>query len=91
MYFLAGLLPEPLFVNLFSSARIDSQPCGPVRQPCLSDRAARLQRLAESMPRNRFLGSINIYKYGVLVRDRYYSVVPEVKLLIRVGTPARSS
>ncbi len=27
----------------------------------------------------------------VLVRDRYYSAVPEVKLLIRVGTPARSS
>ncbi len=44
-----------------------SQPGGPVQQPCLSYRPARLHGLAESIPRNRFLGSINIYKYGLRV------------------------
>jgi hypothetical protein len=61
---------EPVFVNLFSSARIDSQPGGSVRQPYLSYRPARLHRLAESMPRNRFLGSINVYKYGLRKGDK---------------------
>jgi hypothetical protein len=28
---------------------------------------ARLHRLADSIPRNRFLGSINVYKYGLCV------------------------
>jgi hypothetical protein len=37
----------------------------PVRQPYLSYRPARLHRLAESMPRSRFLGFINVYKYGL--------------------------
>jgi hypothetical protein len=31
----------------------------------LSYRPARLHRLAKSIPRNRFLGSINVYKYGL--------------------------
>jgi hypothetical protein len=31
----------------------------------LSYRAARLHRLAESIPCNRFLGSLNVYKYGL--------------------------
>ncbi len=35
------------------------------RQPYLSYRPARLHRLAESIPRNRFLGFINLYKYGL--------------------------
>ena len=56
---------EPVFVNLIRSPGIDSQPTGPVRQPYLSYRPAGLQRLAESIPRNRFLGSINVYKYGL--------------------------
>ncbi len=60
-----NLKSEPVFVNLFTSARINSQHCGPVRQPYFSYRHARLHRLAESMPRNRFLGSINVYKYGL--------------------------
>jgi hypothetical protein len=41
---------------------------GPVRQPYfsyLSYRPARLHRLAESIPLNRFLGSLNVYKYGL--------------------------
>jgi hypothetical protein len=57
--------PEPVFVDLVRSLRIDSQPGGPVLQPYLSYRHARLHRLAKSIPRNRFLVSINIYKYGL--------------------------
>jgi hypothetical protein len=42
--------PEPVFVELLRSPRIDSQPGGPVRQPYLTYRPARLHRLAESIP-----------------------------------------
>ncbi len=56
---------EPVFVNLIRSPEIDSRPCGPVQQPYLTYRPAGLHRLAESLPRNRFLGSINVYKYGL--------------------------
>jgi hypothetical protein len=41
---------EPVFANLLRSPRIDSQPGGPVRQPYLSYRPAKLHRLAESTP-----------------------------------------
>ncbi len=58
-------LPEPKFVNLLRSPGIDSQPGGPVRQPYLTYRPARLHRLAESIPWNRFLGFFNVYKYGL--------------------------
>jgi hypothetical protein len=34
-------------------------------KPYLSYWTARLHRLAKSIPRNRFLGSINVYKYGL--------------------------
>ncbi len=54
---------EPLFVNLLRSSEIDSQPGWPLRQPYLSYRPARVHMLAESIPRNPFLGSINVYKY----------------------------
>ncbi len=53
-------LPEPGFVNLLRSPGIDSQPGGPVRQPYLSYRPARLHRLVESL-----LGYLNVYKYGL--------------------------
>jgi hypothetical protein len=56
---------EPVFVNLSRRPGIDSQPVGPVRQPYLSYRPSRLHRLAESIPWHRFLGSINVYKYGL--------------------------
>jgi hypothetical protein len=42
--------PEPVFVDLLRSPGIDSQPGGPVRQPYLTYRPARLYRLAESIP-----------------------------------------
>ncbi len=54
---------EPIFVNLLRSTEIESQPGGPVRQPYLSFEPVRPQA-TESIPRNRFLGSINVYKYG---------------------------
>ncbi len=42
--------PEPVFVNLLRHLGMDSQPGGPVRQPSLLYRLARLHRLAESIP-----------------------------------------
>jgi hypothetical protein len=57
--------PEPEFVNLLRSPRINYQPDGPVQQPYFSYRPAMLQRLAELKPRNRFLVSLNVYKYGL--------------------------
>jgi hypothetical protein len=58
---------EPVFVDLLRGPGIDSQPGGPVRQPYFSYRSARLHRLAKSIPRHRFLGSINVYKYGLCI------------------------
>ncbi len=54
-----------VFVDLLWSPRIDSQAGVPVQQPYLSYRPDKLHRLAKSIPRNRFLGSINVYKYGL--------------------------
>jgi len=51
--------------RVFRSPGIDSKPGGPVRQPYLAYWPARLHRLAESIPRNRFLGPFNVYKYGL--------------------------
>ncbi len=58
-------IAEPVFVNFLKSPGIDSQPVGPVRQPYLTYRPARLHRLAESVPWNRFLGSLIVYKFGL--------------------------
>ncbi len=55
--------PEPKFLNLLKSPEIDSQPGGPVRHPYLTYRTARLHRLAESIPWNRYLGSFNYSKF----------------------------
>ena len=57
--------PEPVFVNLSRSLGIDSQPGGPVRQPYMSYRSAMLHRQVKSNPRNRFLVSSKVYKYGL--------------------------
>jgi hypothetical protein len=54
----------------FKEPRIDSQPGGPVRQPYLFYRPARLHRLAESILRSRLLGSLNVYKYGLCPQVR---------------------
>ena len=56
---------EPVFADLLSRPGIDFQP----RQPYFSYRPVRLHRLAKSIPRNRFLGSINVYKYGLSSPD----------------------
>jgi hypothetical protein len=57
------LTSELEFVNLLRSQGIDSKPCGPVRQPYLTYRPARLHGLAESVPWNRFPGSLDVCKY----------------------------
>jgi hypothetical protein len=57
--------PGPVFVNLLRSPGIDSRPGVPVRQSYLTYRPSRLNRLAESIPWNQFLGSLNVYKYGI--------------------------
>ncbi len=66
----AYMYTEPVFVNLLRSLKIDSQPGGPVRQPFLWYRPGRLHRLVESISRNRFLGSVNVYKYGLCTEYR---------------------
>ncbi len=48
-------------------------PAWPVRQPYFSYRPVRLHRLAKSIPRNRFLGSLNVYKYGLWMEDNNVS------------------
>jgi hypothetical protein len=53
---------EPVFLNILRSPGIDSQSGGQVRQPYLTYRPARLYRLSESIPWNRFMGSLNVYK-----------------------------
>jgi hypothetical protein len=63
-----GLKAETVFVNLLRSPGINSQPDGPVQQPYLSYRPAMLHRQVESNPRNRFLVSLNVYKYGLRSR-----------------------
>jgi hypothetical protein len=54
-----------VYVNLLRSPGIDSQPGGPVQQPYLTYRHTRLYRLAEAIPWYRFLGSLNVYKFGL--------------------------
>jgi hypothetical protein len=45
-------ITEPVFVNL-------------LRSPAMTYRPARLRRLAKPIPWNRFLGPLNVYKYGL--------------------------
>ncbi len=67
-----------LLCSLALSSLLRARICRPVKEPrnrfpacragkttLLSYRPARLHRLAESIPRNRFLGSRNVYKYGL--------------------------
>ncbi len=66
------LCTEPVFVNHLRSPRIDSQPGGPVQLTYLSYRPAMLHRLSESNPRNRFLVSLNVYKYGLRLQVVFF-------------------
>ncbi len=59
---------EPEFVDLPRSPGIDSQPGGPVRQPYLTYWPGRLQRLTESIPWNRLLGSLNVNKFRLCLK-----------------------
>jgi hypothetical protein len=66
-------------------------PGGPVWEIGLSYRAARLQRLAESIPYNRFLGSLNVYNTGSrehMVKTNWYKDYSERECTHVVGTRA---
>ena len=80
------LKPEPVFVDPLRSPEIDSQPGGPVRQTFLLYRPARQHRLAASIPRNRFLGFINIYKYGLRTQFNLFVLSPEAEFFDVIGT-----
>ncbi len=67
-----------VFVNLLRSPGIDPYPGGPVQEPYLLYRPAMLHNLAESIPRNRFLGSINVYKYGLSTLGIYVLPIEEM-------------
>jgi hypothetical protein len=67
---------EPEFVNLLRSPGIDSQPGGPVRQPHLTDRPAKLQRLAGSIP-----GLLKHLQIRVLL---YVHATPRIPLGLRM-------
>jgi hypothetical protein len=56
---------SPYLLTFERAHKTDSQAGRPVRQFFLSYRPAMLHRLAESNPRNRFLVSLNVYKYGL--------------------------
>ncbi len=58
-------LPWARISKRWESPGIDSQESIPVRQIGLSYQPARLHRLAESIPWNRFLGSWNVNKFGL--------------------------
>jgi hypothetical protein len=60
---------EPVFADLLGRPGIDFQPGEPVRKSYFSHRPVRLHRLAKSIPRNRFLGSINVYKHGLCIQS----------------------
>jgi hypothetical protein len=59
----------PVFVNVLRRPGIDSASlCSMAAwygNPICRTSPPRLHRLAEPMPRNRFEGSINVYKYGL--------------------------
>jgi hypothetical protein len=79
---------EPLFVNLFRSTGIDSQPDGPVQQPYLSYRPAMIHRLAKSNSRNRFLVSLNVYKYGLSNYLIIFSTInSKMAIMMTIDTP----
>jgi hypothetical protein len=65
------LKKEPEFLNGAQESRPRNRfgqplkPGGPARQPYLTYWPARLHKLAESIPWNRFLGSLNLYKFGL--------------------------
>ncbi len=61
------MLPEPVFVNPFRSPESIPSLAGKYDKPYSLYRPSRLPMLAVSIPRNWFLGSINVYKYGLSI------------------------
>ncbi len=52
----------------------------------LSYRPARLHRLAQFIPWNRFLGSRNVYKYGLWKPPVIQKIVPKAGCDVHTGT-----
>jgi hypothetical protein len=65
---------EPVFVDLLRRPGIDSQPGGPVRNPSCRTGPPGYIGWRNRFPRNRFLGSINVYKSGLWTLLQYSSV-----------------
>ncbi len=81
--------PEPVIVNLLRSPGIESQPgCGgPVQQPFLSYRPVR-----QIGRRNRFLGSLNVYKSGLSCsNNERHAVLPTLFKIILPDWPKNSA
>jgi hypothetical protein len=76
--------------KLLRGPGIDSQPGGPLQQPYLTYRPAWLHRLAESIPQNRFLDSLNVYKCG-LFSDPVAEEQEKEPSRNRVVVPARKA
>ncbi len=66
---------EPVFVNLVRSAGIDSQPVRNGTTTLFVIPARQANSLEESIPRNRFLGSLNVYKYGLRPNSLFPPVI----------------
>jgi hypothetical protein len=71
---------EPEFWNLLRSPGIDSHPGESVRPSYLTYRSARLHCLAESIPWNQFLGSLNVYKFGLCFCRQLYTKTVAFKI-----------
>jgi hypothetical protein len=86
---------EPVFVDLLRRPGIDSQPGGPVRQPCLSYRPARLHRLIDPIPGLRKRLQIRA-GFGVHVAKKprkttylWFNRVPELYSLYKDPDPLK--
>ncbi len=79
------LKAEPVFADPLRRPGINFQPGGPVRHPYFSYRPVRLHRLAKSIPRNRFLGSINVYKYGLSESKEKHGVWDPMPYTLKKG------
>ncbi len=73
------LYTEPEFVNLLTCPGVDSQPFGPECQPSLMTyRPARLH----AGWRNRFMGSSNVYKFGLRSMIKEWRGLQTVTLML---------
>ncbi len=63
--FLPPCISEPVFVNLLRSPGTDYHAWRAGTPTLFVVPSRQATQVAESIPRNRFLGSLNVYKYGI--------------------------